>query len=127
MTRCQHTYPTVAPNNAVATTRAADGGTAIVGSYEPNDWGLYDTAGNVYEWVLDWYQADVAKYNGQVNINPSNPAKPIEGDASYRLMKGGDWKFDDTRGLRPASCSVDSGSARGMHIGFRVYCQAGLQ
>ena len=127
MTRCQHTYPTVAPNNAVATTRAADGGTAIVGSYEPNAWGLYDTAGNVYEWVLDWYQADVAKYNGQVNINPSNPAKPIEGDATYRLMKGGDWKFDDTRGLRPASCSVDSGSARGMHIGFRVYCQAGLQ
>ena len=126
-TRCKHTYPTVAPDSAVATTRAVAGGTAIVGSYKPNDWGLYDTAGNVFEWVLDWYQTNIAKYNGQVNINPSNPSSPIEGSASLRVMKGGDWRYVDTRGLRPASCSCDGGGARGMQIGFRVCCTAGLQ
>ena len=70
-------------------------GTAPVGSLQPNGYGLYDTAGNVFEWVSDWYQYDYFT-NSPVN----NPKGPESGDS--KVIKGGGWHFCECY-LRPAN------------------------
>lgn len=61
--------------------------TTLVMSYPPNTYGLYDMAGNVYEWCQDWY--DYHYYNVSVQ-EPSNPKGPLQG--VYRVLRGGCWK-----------------------------------
>lgn len=70
----------------------AENGTALVGSYEPNDWGIYDTAGNVWELCLDWIEDDIKTFDGRVNIDPSNPGSTLSGNAgTNRTRRGGSW------------------------------------
>ena len=57
---------------------------APVGSYAPNGFGLYDMAGNVLQWVRDFYQEDYYRYTPE--IDPEGP-----GQGENRVMKGGDW------------------------------------
>lgn len=61
--------------------------TTAVKSYPPNDYGLYDMAGNIYEWCQDWYS-----YNYYENslLEPENPQGPHQG--VYRVLRGGCWK-----------------------------------
>jgi len=60
---------------------STDGGTAKVGSYTPNAWGLYDMHGNVWEWCLDWYTA-----------TPPGTTNPVgAASGSYRVGRGGCW------------------------------------
>ena len=105
----------------------ATNGTAIVGSYAPNAWGIYDMHGNVWEWCLDWYADNITAYGGKININPSEPAKTLAGVAGgSRPKRGGGW--DRVAGhCRSAYRNYDPPSGRYNNTGFRLICFAGLQ
>jgi hypothetical protein len=64
------------------------GDTAPVGSYEAGKslYGAYDMAGNVWEWVADWY--DVDYYSKVLGRNPHGPDS-----GEYRVLRGGSWFF----------------------------------
>ena len=84
--------------------------TAPVGSFKSNPWGLYDTSGNVYEWVQDRYGG----YDASVVNNPTGPA---EGD--IRVLRGGSWLING-RDARSADRNAYSPGTRNSFIGFRL-------
>jgi len=55
-----------------------------VGTRNPNRYGLYDMAGNVWEWVQDWY--DPNYYRKSPRRNPSGPVK-----GTFKVIRGGSW------------------------------------
>lgn len=88
-------------------------GTKTVGLKFPNELGICDMSGNVYEWCADHWHKD---YQGA----PDDGSTWIKGgDSSYRMVRGGSWLNDDV------SCRVSyrywlNASDRFLHIGFRV-------
>ena len=63
-----------------------------VGFFAPNGYGLYDLAGNVFEWCWDWY---ATPYGQPTTNNPTGPAGPL----TYRVLRGGNWlnRAEDAR------------------------------
>jgi len=63
--------------------------TTAVGSYPPGNYGLYDMAGNVWEWTANWYSESYYK-----NSPKHNPIGPEDGNR--RTLRGGSWQLSDT-------------------------------
>lgn len=91
-----------------------DNGTAKVGSYLKNDWGIYDMLGNVYEWCLDWYQESPLGYD--VSTGPES--------GTERVRRGGSWYTWQVHWLRSASRKSLAPGTNDSSVGFRVACSA---
>lgn len=84
--------------------------TIEVGSFAPNNWGLYDMHGNVREWVYDYY--------GEYNIDDdTNPTGPDTG--SLKVNRGGGWN-DYAKHLRSAYRSSLPPEQSDSNLGFRI-------
>ena len=106
--------------------------TSPVAQYPANGYGLYDMAGNVWQWVADWYRADAftEEARGEIAcINPKgpttsfDPAEPnVPEDAPKRVIRGGSFLCDQNfcTSYRPsARRGIDPFNPMS-HIGFRL-------
>lgn len=102
--------------------------TAPVMSYPQNDFGLYDMAGNVWEWTNDWYNANYYKElaaTGKVTENPKGASKAYNPNNPYvqeKVIKGGSFLCSASycasyRISARMATSMDSGME---HLGFRA-------
>ena len=86
--------------------------TSPVGSFKPNAFGLYDMAGNVWQWVQDCYHDN---YDGA----PTDGSAWTIGDCSQRVVRGGSW-VNNPQNLRSANRDRITTDNRINDIGFRV-------
>ena len=87
-------------------------GSHQVGFKVPNELGIYDMSGNVYEWCSDWYS-----YGYGSSVPQVNPIGPTSG--TFRVLRGGGW-IDTPRYCRVSTRLSHKPSDRQFFCGFRL-------
>jgi formylglycine-generating enzyme required for sulfatase activity len=99
--------------------------TAPVKSFAANGFGLYDMAGNVWEWCSDWYDRELySRRAGETAVNPAGPSRSIDPTRPYtpqRVQRGGSFLCNDSycSRYRPSARHGSSPDTGMSHVGFR--------
>lgn len=90
-------------------------GTCPVDAFEPNDFGLHNVTGNVWEWCSDWFSPDTYRCDRY-----ENPSGPLEG--TQRVIRGGSYLCHHSycERYRVAARSANSPDSASGNVGFRV-------